>query len=210
MTNLFAADVSKLPDIPPQYNISPTQQVVTITSGIGQRKAGFMRWGFVPSWYKALDERPLLINARAETIDVKPAFRHACRQRRCLIPASGFYEWTKNENGGRDPWYFQPQERKVIAFGAIWQEWQVKGQPPVASCAIVTCAANDALSGIHHRMPVIVEPDDFGLWLGEEGLGAATLMRPAPNDLLRFYRVSQEVNTARQNNANLVVPLTLD
>ena len=210
MANLFSADVSSLPDIPPQYNICPTQQVVTITSQIGMRNARLMRWGFVPSWYKMPAERPLLINARAETIDVKPAFREACRRRRCLIPATGFYEWSKNKDGGRNPWFIQPKESEAIAFGGIWQEWRTEGKPPVTSCAIVTCAVNEALSGIHHRMPVIVEPDDFGLWLGEDGLGAATLMRPAINELLRFYRVSQVVNSAQQNDAKLLDPLTLD
>lgn len=209
MANLFAADISTLPAIPPQYNICPTQQIVAIASDLGKRKAGLMRWGFVPHWYKMPDERPLLINARAETIDVKPAFREACRQRRCLIPASGFYEWTKNKEGGRDPWFILPKNHEVIAFGGIWQEWIVEGKTQVTSCAIVTCGANEALSAIHHRMPVILEPENFGLWLGEEGLGAANLMRPAANDLLRFYRVSQEVNGARSNDKTLTEPLTI-
>ena len=207
MADLFQADVSGLPDIPPQYNICPTQQIVTILTVGDERVAETMRWGFLPRWYKAMNDGPLLINARSETIAEKPAFRDACRKRRCLIPATGFYEWTKNEKGGRDPWYILPNDGGTLAFAGVWQEWSVEGQPRVVSVAIVTCGANEPMSAIHSRMPVIISPDDFALWLGEDGHGAAALMRPADEDLLRFYRVSPEVNGARHNSPEFIEPL---
>ena len=138
-----------------------------------------MRWGLVPTWYRAPNAGPLLINARAEGIATKPAFRDAIRERRCLIPADGFYEW-QGEKGAKTPFIVQPREGGLIAFAGLWQNW--RGAP---TCAIVTCPANAALAPIHERMPVIIDPSDFGLWLGEEGPGAARLMLPAAEEAFR-------------------------
>ena len=109
----------------------------------------------------------MLINARSETIAEKPAFRAACRERRCLIPASGFYEWTKDAEGKRLPWYLKPADADILAFAGVWQTWEKGGEALIAS-AIVTTGANRAVSEIHHRMPVILPPDDWGKWLGED------------------------------------------
>lgn len=191
---------------PPRYNVCPTQPVATVTSRDGQRHLAPMRWGFLPHWFKSPTDGPLLINARAETIAEKPAFRAAARERRCLIPASGFYEWTKDESGNRLPWYIHPSEGEMLVFAGVWQDWERDGQA-MRTCAIVTCAANATLSPIHHRMPVILAPDDWALWLGEAGHGAATLMRPAPEGTLRAHRVDAAVNSNRASGPALIEPL---
>ncbi|MDB4212566.1 SOS response-associated peptidase, partial [Ascidiaceihabitans sp.] len=155
--------------------------------------------------YKKPNDGPLLINARDETIAKKPAFRVACRERRCVVVATGFYEWTKSEDGGRDPWYISRSDGAPLAFASIWQNWDVE-ETPIKTCAIVTTGANTAISGIHHRMPVILEPDEIALWLGEKGKGAATLMQAAPEETLQFHRVSRDVNSRLSSGPVLLQP----
>ncbi|MCV6594226.1 MAG: SOS response-associated peptidase [Silicimonas sp.] len=190
----------------PNYNICPTNQVHSVTSESGTRRLRPMRWGFLPHWYKTPTGGPLLINARAESIAEKPAFAKACRERRCLIPASGFYEWTKDEDGNRLPWYIAPAADDMLAFAGIWQVWD-KGETPLTTCAIVTTAANTKMSRIHHRMPVILPAEDWPLWLGEAGKGAAILMRAAPEDALSLHRVDPKVNSNRAAGPGLIAPL---
>lgn len=173
----------------------------------GGRRLQAMRWGFVPHWYKELSGGPLLINARSETIAEKPAFKAACRERRCLITCTGFYEWTKDAQGKRLPWYIRRADDAPLVFAGIWQDWD-KGDTPVRSCAIVTCAANSEMSAIHHRMPVILEQSDWALWLGESGKGAARLMSPAAEDALVWHRVDPAVNSNRASGPDLIVPTT--
>jgi putative SOS response-associated peptidase YedK len=206
MAALFeAAPGNDLPRVP-NYNVCPTNQVHAVTSEGGSRRLRPMRWGFVPHWYKTPSDGPLLINARSETISEKPAFRAACRERRCLVPASGFYEWTKDSEGNRLPWYISPAEGEVLAFAGIWQVWD-KGEEPLTTCAIVTTGANETMSEIHHRMPVVLSPDDWAKWLGEKGKGAATLMRAAPDGALRVHRVDPAVNSNRASGPELIEPL---
>ena len=196
MAQLFqAVPANDLPEVP-EYNVCPTTQIHVIRPGEdGDRRLVSMRWGFLPHWYKTPTDGPLLINARAETIAEKPAFRAACRERRCIIPASGFYEWTRTKDE-RLPWYIFRQDGAPLAFAGVWQDW-AKGESPMTTCAIVTTAANDPMSRVHHRMPVILEQSDWGLWLGEEGKGAAPLMTAAPDDTLAMYRVDKRVNSNR-------------
>ncbi|SPF77920.1 SOS response-associated peptidase [Pseudoprimorskyibacter insulae] len=201
MARLFEATPANDLPVVPNYNVCPTTQIHTIQSRDGQRHLAPMRWGFIPHWYKAPNDGPLLINARAETIATKPAFRAACRERRCLIPVSGFYEWTKDENGNRLPWYIQPAQGEVLTFAGVWQDW---GEDAMRTCAVVTTGANEAMSTIHHRMPVILRPEDWPLWLGEAGHGAAKLMTAAPEDALRFHRVSRNVNSNRATGPELI------
>ena len=206
----------------PRPNVSPTETVPVVVGHEDGRSLVPMRWGFLPHWYKAPNDGPLLINARAETIAEKPAFRAAARERRCLIPADGFYEW-KGEKGAKVPFVIRPRAGGMIAFAGVWQDWGTAGagQPPggtagvgqpaggpagvgrpaggpegarvpaggpadgrISTCAIVTCAANATCAAVHHRMPVVVAREDWALWLGEAGKGAAALMRPAPEDML--------------------------
>ena len=209
MAQLFKArPANDLPSVP-NYNICPTNTVHAIVSDEddeGSRQLVAFRWGFLPHWYKTPTDGPLLINARSETIAEKPAFRAAVRARRCLIPATGFYEWTKDPEGKRLPWYIRPKGNDVLAFAGVWQSWD-KGESPMKTCAIVTTCANAPMSNIHHRMPVILKEEDWPLWLGEAGHGAAPLMTPAPDDALEFWRVDPAVNSNRASGADLIKPI---
>lgn len=207
MAQLFGAEITPGLMPVPRYNIAPTQTITTVTSTDDGRFLRPMRWGFLPHWYKDPRVGLLLINARAETIAEKPAFRAACRSRRCLIPASGFYEWTKTPEGARLPWYIHPPSGDSLAFAGIWQDWQGDDGKVLSSCAIVTTSANETLGALHHRMPVLIAPEDYGLWLGEEGKGAAVLMKPAPEDALAFHRVDKKVNSNRPDDAELILPI---
>lgn len=203
MAQLFAAKPDNDLPVVPNYNVCPTNAVHSIMADGGGRRLQSMRWGFIPSWYKKPNDGPLLINARAETIAEKPAFRAACRERRCVVVATGFYEWTKSEDGGRDPWYISRSDGAPLAFASIWQDWDVE-EAPIKTCAIVTTGANTAISEIHHRMPVILELDEIALWLGEKGKGAATLMQAAPEETLQFHRVSRDVNSRLSSGPRLL------
>jgi putative SOS response-associated peptidase YedK len=180
---------------------------IVTSDGAGQRRLGAMRWGLIPHWYKKPNDGPLLINARAETIAEKPAFRSAARDRRGLIVASGFYEWTKDEAGNRNPWYITRSDGAPLAFAAVWQSWKDAEGQEMPTCAVVTCAANRAMQAIHHRMPVVLEEEDWPLWLGEAGKGAAPLMKPAPEETLRWHRVERTVNSNRAEGPELIEPL---
>lgn len=207
MAQLFAARPSNSLPAVPNFNVCPTNQVHVVRASENGRTLDPMRWGFLPHWYKTETAGPLLINARAETLAEKPAFRAACRERRCLIVATGFYEWTKTEQGNRLPWYFHRLDHAPIAFAGVWQNWGAE-EARQPTCAIVTTSANDTLSAIHHRMPLILEPQDWPLWLGEAGKGAARLMVPGPEGLLSYYRVDPAVNSNRASGASLIEPVT--
>ena len=189
----------------PRYNITPGSGVVAILEDRdkGGRKADVLHWGLVPAWAKDVNIGYKLINARAETIAEKPAFRAAARERRCLIPASGFYEWTKDADGNRLPWYIHPTDGDLLAFAGVWQTWD-KGEEPLTTCAIVTTGANETMSKIHHRMPVVLRAEDWPLWLGEAGKGAATLMTAAAEGALAFHRVDRAVNSNRASGPALI------
>ncbi|MBM1814041.1 SOS response-associated peptidase [Pseudosulfitobacter pseudonitzschiae] len=205
MAQLFAAaPANDLPHVP-NFNVCPTDPVHVVRSDGSQRSLGAMRWGFIPQWYKKPNDGPLLINARAETIADKPAFRSACRDRRCVVLATGFYEWTKDADGNRLPWYITRRDGAPLTFAAIWQDWE-GGDTRLRTCAIVTTGANARMSAIHHRMPVVLEPEQLSLWLGEEGKGAARLMQPAPEDTLQMHRVSTAVNSNRAEGPELIEP----
>lgn len=205
MASLFdAAPANDLPE-PPNYNVCPTNTVAVVTSADGTRRLRPMRWGFLPHWYKSPSDGPLLINARAETIAQKPAFRAAVRERRCLIPVSGFYEW-RTEAGKKLPFYIHRKDCEPMAFAGIWQSWE-RGEAPMATCAIVTTEANAAVAAIHSRMPVILERADWPLWLGEAGQGAARLMVPAGEEVLSFHRVDPKVNSNRAEGPELIEPV---
>ncbi len=211
MAQLFEArPANDLPEVP-SYNVCPTNRIHVIRAP-GEGEAGRslepMRWGFLPHWYKTETDGPLLINARAETVAEKPAFRAAARNRRCLIPATGFFEWTKDAEGHRLPWYIQRRDGAPMVFAGLWQDWTKPGGTETQrSAAIVTCAAGADLSEIHHRMPVILEPRDWPRWLGETGEKAAPLMAAAPEGTVHAHRVDPKVNSNRAKGPDLVEPL---
>ncbi|MCX7890575.1 MAG: SOS response-associated peptidase [Rhodobacteraceae bacterium] len=189
-----------------RYNVCPTQAIAVCTSEGGRRRLRAMRWGFVPHWYRTPTDGPLLINARADTVAAKPAFRAAVRERRCLIPADGFYEWTRADPKKPLPWYIHRADGAPMALAGIWQDWEREGQR-ITGCAIVTTDAGPGMSAIHDREPVIVERADWPLWLGEAGHGAAALMHAAPEGVLVWHRVGVEVNSNRAEGPGLCAPL---
>ncbi|MFY9210934.1 MAG: SOS response-associated peptidase [Aestuariivita sp.] len=206
MAQLFQArPANDLPDVP-NFNVCPTNRVHVVNADDGGRRLQAMRWGFLPAWYKKPSDGPLLINARSETIAEKPAFRAAARERRCLIVATGFYEWTKTEDGARLPWYIRRADAAPIAFAGVWQDWG-GGDERVSTCAIVTTPANRKMSQIHHRMPLILDPQDWPMWLGEAGKGAALLMKPGAEETLVFHRVGTAVNSNRASGQHLIEPV---
>lgn len=206
MAQLFgAAPANDLPQVP-NFNVCPTAAIHVVYSDTDLRRLGAMRWGFLPHWYKAPNDGPLLINARAETIAEKPAFRAACRARRCLIPTAGFYEWNKDAEGNRLPWWITRRDGQPLVMAGVWQDWQGPDGDSLRCCAVVTTGASDDISAVHHRMPVILTEGQWGKWLGEEGHGAATLMQAAPDQTLQLHRVSRKVNSNRASGPELIEP----
>lgn len=171
MAQLFeAVPANDLPQVP-NLDVRPTDRIHAVISGEGARRLVAMRWGFLPHWFKTPKDKPLLINARAETVAEKPAFRAAYRARRCLVPASGYYEWTKEADGRKKPWFFEAESGAPLAFAGLWQDWAPRdGGDTIRSCTIITTAASQQVAHIHHRMPVAVSRDDWGLWLGDAGV----------------------------------------
>ena len=206
MSQLFAAQpVNNLPDVP-NFNVCPTNFIHVITFNGLERKLESLRWGFVPNWYQAVNAGPLLINARSETVAQKPAFANASRERRCLIPCSGFYEWSEDLEGNKIPWFLKRNDGAPLVFGGVWQEWGDESVI-VKTCAIVTTASNSKLSKIHHRLPLVLERSDWGFWLGEEGHGASCLMMPTANDILTAYKVSNNINSNMSSGPDLMSPV---
>ena len=201
LARLFAAvPGNDLPPVP-RFNVCPTTPVAVVTSDGGARRLRAMRWGFIPAWYKAPNDGPLIINARADTVATKPAFREAIRTRRCIVPASGFYEWQ--EVGGKKlPWYFTRTDGQPMAFAGLWQRWG-----DLDTVAIVSTDAGPGMAGLHHREAVMLEPADWPLWLGEAGHGAAVLMRASAEGVMQCHRVDPAVNSNRAEGPGLILPV---
>ena len=205
MAQMFAASADNDLPVGENFNVCPTQTIAVAMSDGANRRLRPMRWGFVPHWYKTPTDGPLLINARSETIHEKPAFREACRQRRCLIAADGFYEWKRAEGKTPEPYFVTRTDGAPMVFAGVWQAWG-----DINTCAIVTCDANVDMAPVHHRLPVVLETDQFAKWLGEAGHGAATLMKAAAPGALRLRRVSPKVNSNRASGPELIEPLIED
>lgn len=193
-------------EIPPSYNVAPTQQVAAVIEDEGGRRLEMLRWGLVPSWADDPDIGARMINARSETAPEKPSFRRAFRGRRCLIAADGFYEW-KREDGGKQPYYFRMQDGRPFAFAGLWESWD-KGGGELRTCAILTTRPNSVAEEIHDRMPVILPHDAYNAWLDpdadREELGE--LMIPYPGNDLETYPVSRFVNSPRNNDERCIEP----
>ncbi len=191
--------------IPPRYNIAPTQPIVVVREGDNGRELVPMRWGLLPSWVKDPDDFPLLINARAEGIAQKPSFRAAFKRRRCLVPASGFYEWQASGGKSKQPHWIGPGKGGLIAFAGLWETWIGGDGSEIDTVAIVTRKANAALQPVHHRMPVLIEPDDFDLWLSESAdpKAAEMLLSAAADETLVAVPVSTRVNRVANDDASL-------
>jgi putative SOS response-associated peptidase YedK len=182
-------------NLQPHYNIAPTDTVDAVISADGASQLVPMRWGLVPAWWKkALKDLPATFNARAETVAEKPIFRDAFRRRRCIIPASGYYEWRKARDG-RQPYYISAADAGVLSFAGLWDRWtHPQTGEPLNSCTIIVTEANAFTRSVHDRMPALLEPADAAGWLG--GTAGTELLRPAAEDRLRMWPVSRRVNRA--------------
>lgn len=194
------------PNFPPRYNIAPTQPIAIVRLMDGKRQFALVRWGLLPSWVKDPKNFALLINARGESVIDKPAFSAAMKRRRCLIPADGFYEW-KAIGTRKQPYYVRAKSGQPLAFAGLWETWTGPNGEELETAAIVTTRANRALAVIHERMPVIVPPEAFNLWLDCANVDpetAAALISPASENLLDTYEISTAVNRTANDNPELV------
>ena len=183
----------------PSYNIAPTQQIATVLVEEGKRKLEMLHWGLIPSWADdpAIGNR--MINARAETVATKPSYRSAFKNRRCLILADGFYEWQKTSDG-KQPFYIRMEDGSPFAFAGLWEIW--KNGTEIRSSTIITTEPNELLGDIHNRMPVILYPEDYEMWLDpdfDEKEALTTLLKPYPASEMEAYPVSRKVNRPSNN-----------
>ena len=195
----------------PRYNIAPMQIVPVVRDAASDRQISTFKWGLVPSWSKNAEIGNRMINARAETITEKPSFREAFRNRRCIIPASGFYEWQKTEKGAKQPFYFYLKEREVFGFAGLWEEWIDKESGELLeTCTIITTEANEVLKPVHDRMPVILKPEDYDQWLDLKEKNTDKLQKllvPYIAKEMDLHPVSRSVNVITTNNAELIAPI---
>lgn len=190
-----------------RYNVAPTDPVHAVAEHGGVRRLGTFRWGLVPPWAEDLRAGSRMINARAETLRDKPAFRRAFERRRCLVVADGFYEWS-----GGHAYHLRPRARPpVLAFAGLWETWRGGGPDAVVrSCAVVTTTANVTMAAVHDRMPVVLAPEAWDRWLDpdERDLDAlAALLVPAPEDLLELVPVGPAVGNVRNDGPSLLDPV---
>lgn len=190
----------------PSYNIAPTQEVAAVVEEDDKRKLEMCHWGLIPSWAKDPAIGNKMINARAETVHEKPSFRSAFKKRRCLILADGFYEWQKTDSG-KQPFYIHMKDGSPFAFAGLWETW--KNGEEIRSCAIITTEANDLMDEIHHRMPVILPPENYDLWLDpdfDEREPLTSLLRPYPDGAMEAYPVSRKVNRPANDEPGCIEP----
>ncbi len=219
---LFRLD--RVPDVEPRYNIAPTQEVLAVRAPPGLRdhagmhlapddapvphELAWMRWGLVPRWAQGIGPGQPLINARSETVAEKPSFRDSYRERRCLVVADGFYEW---QTAGRrkQPYWIGLSDGRPFGFAGLWDSWQGENGQSMDSCVILTTGANEALRVLHDRMPVIVEPENFDLWLDPDTIPweIEPLLRPHPEEDIRFFPVTTRVNYVANDDPGCVEPM---
>lgn len=194
----------------PTYNAAPTQSLPVVRlNAERQRELALLRWGLVPSWSKDAKAGASMINARAETVAERPAFRAAFKARRCLIPADGFYEWRKVEGGAKQPYRITMANGSPFCFAGLWERW-TKGDQPLETFTIITTTANELVAPIHERMPVILDPGDYDAWLeSADTMIPQLLMKPYPASRMSAYPVSTRVNSPRNNDSAVVEPVAV-
>jgi putative SOS response-associated peptidase YedK len=227
LAEVFEVAEIRTEPLPPRYNVAPTLDVYAVAVRgrqdveKGPRRAlGTFRWGLVPSWAKDPSAGSRMINARAETVASKPAYRSALARRRCLIPADAFYEWQRRPEGGKLPYAIRRRDGRPMAFAGLWEVWRdpsgAPAEPPLPprppllrTCAIVTTAANELMAPIHERIPVVLDPRDWTAWLdpGVGPAGALELLRSPPSEWFEAYPVGSLVNNVRNDGPELLDPL---
>jgi putative SOS response-associated peptidase YedK len=214
LAEAFALD--EVPALAPRYNIAPTQPMpaVRVFAATGKRRLGVLRFGLVPHWAKDPSVGARLINARSETAKARAAFRDPFRERRCLVPATGFYEWRR-VNRDRQPYLLHRRDGRPMGLAGVWDRWRpapgVEGEP-IESCAILTTPANELVARLHDRMPLVLDPADFTLWLDPDVTDPARLLpllRPYPAEEMVAVPVSPRVNSPHNDDPSLVEPIEL-
>ena len=198
-------------DVTANYNVAPSQEILAIFKHEGENWLDKFHWGLVPFWAKDISIGNRMINARAETVAEKPSFRNAFKKRRCMILADGFYEW-KGEKGRKQPMFITLPDGKPFAFAGLWEVWNKKDDPGsiYRSCTIVTTAASESISDIHHRMPVILKPDVYEPWLNPENqeiVGLKDILAHGIQTELVGHPVSKQVNSVKNNDPSCIDPI---
>lgn len=206
--------VSGEEDWTPRYNIAPTQPVPIIRQHPKEpvRRVSLVRWGLIPSWSKDSSASAKMINARSETAATLPAFRDAMKSRRCIIPADGFYEWVRTAKA-KQPYCFEVDDGELFAFAGLWDRWKDPSGNWVKTCSILTTTPNAVTSAVHDRMPVILDPDSYDLWLdpGMRDVGVASeLLKPCDAQLMRCYPVSTRINRVANDDEGCSAPVELE
>jgi putative SOS response-associated peptidase YedK len=199
-------------DYPPRYNIAPTQPIIVVLERQGKRTAELFRWGFVPGWVKDPREFSLLINARAESMTEKPSFRDAVRNSRCVVPATGYYEWMTGADGVRRPYYIESTETETMAFAGLYSTWAGPNGEEIDTVCIVTVDPNLEISGVYDRMPAILRGQEaIDAWLNTRDVDvreAVGLAVSPPAGTMKYHAVSKAVGRADAEGSELILPLT--
>jgi putative SOS response-associated peptidase YedK len=201
-----------LPNFAPTYNLAPTDPIPIVRhdTASARRRLDVVRWGLIPYWAKDAKIGYSTINARAEELDTKPAFREAFQRRRCLIPLDGFYEWKTIGPKDKQPYTIALKDGGLMAMAGLWENWRSPTGERIRSATIVTCQPNALVGELHNRMPVILPPATWPLWLGEEPVdapGLKALLAPYPAEGLRMWPVAKAVGNVKNNNPSLIEPL---
>ena len=199
------------PQTEPRYNIAPSQPVACVRANpvSKHRECLDLKWGLVPSWAKDPSIGHKMINARVETVALKPSFRNVFKHQRCLVLADGFYEW-KREEQAKQPYYIRFKDHRPFVFAGLWEHWETETGPPLESCAILTTNANAVTAPIHDRMPVILHPNDYDLWLDltiQDPQQLATALKPYPSEEMEAFSISSLVNNPRNDSPLCIRPL---
>ncbi len=191
---------------PPRYNLTPGQAVAVVREHDGRRRLDALQWGLVPFWAKDASIGRRLINARLDSVADKPAFREAWTRRRCLIPASGFYEWSEPVDGRKRPHFIRPGDEPLLALAGLWERWRTPAGDKLETCVIVTTDANAQLAAIHDRMPLLIPRDAHGLWLDPRSSVADVASLAERPRMLAVRPVSFAVNDPRKDDETLIAP----
>lgn len=200
-------------DFPPRYNITPTQPIATIWEQQGRRTIQLVRWGLVPTWVKDPRDFSLLINARAESMADKPSFRNAVRNSRCIVPASGYYEWMKGPDGKRQPYYITMADDSPMIFAGLYSQWAGPDGEEVDTACIVTVEPNLEISSVYDRMPAILTGEAIDLWLNTRDVGAkdaVQLALPLPPGSLKYHPVGKAIGSAKAEGPELIRPISAE
>jgi putative SOS response-associated peptidase YedK len=206
--------VSDEPDWAPRYNVAPTQPVPVIRQHPKEpvRQLSLMKWGLIPSWAKDASAAAGMINARSETAATKPAFRDPLKSRRCLIPADGFYEWQRTGKG-KQPYCFEANQGELFAFAGLWDGWKNSSGNWVKTCSILTTTPNMVAGKVHDRMPVILDPESYDLWLDpgmHDAAAVSEMLKPYDARLMRCYPVSTRINHVANDDEECSRPVEFE